>query len=92
MGCPDVHYKIMCQRFVKMIYGRKPFNMSADIEEFEKIIRGMDHTPDYYFNAGSVARGYLDEIHENGDAVNAYIGGLNDFCQLIGLDEDDEDE
>ena len=41
-----------------------------------------------------IARGYLDEIHENGDAVNAYIGGLNQFCWLIGLDneEDDNDE
>ena len=41
-----------------------------------------------------IARGYLDEIHKNGDAVNAYIGGLNQFCWLIGLDneEDDNDE
>ena len=93
MGCPDVSYKIMCQRFDKMIYGRNDIDLSADMKELENRIQGIEHTPEYYFNAGVIARGYLDEIHENGDAVNAYIGGLNQFCLLIGLDgEDDEDE
>ena len=54
----------------------------------------MEHTSEYYFDAGVIAAECLDEIHEKGDAVNAYIGGLNQFCWLIGLDneEDDNDE
>ena len=93
MGCPDVSYKIMCQRFDKMIYSRNDIDLSADMKELENRIKSKEHTPEYYFNAGVIARGYLDEIHENGDAVNAYIGGLNQFCWTIGLDgEDDEDE
>ena len=91
MGCPDVHYKIMCHRFDKLIYSRKDIDLSADIKELENRIQSKEHTPEYYFNAGVIARGYL---HKNGDAVNAYIGGLNQFCWLIGLDneEDDNDE
>lgn len=94
MGCTDISYKIMCQRFDKLIYSRKDIDLSADIKDLENRIQSKEHTPEYYFNAGVIARGYLDEIHENGDAVNAYIGGLNQFCWLIGLDneEDDNDE
>lgn len=80
--------------FDKLIYSRKDIDLSADIKELENRIQSKEHTPEYYFNAGVIARGYLDEIHKNGDAVNAYIGGLNQFCWLIGLDneEDDDDE
>ena len=93
MGCTDISYKIMCQHFDKLIYSRKNIDLSADIKELENRIQSKEHTPEYYFNAGVITRGYLDEIHENGDAVNAYIGGLNEFCNLIGLDgEVDDDE
>lgn len=70
MGCPDISYKIMCQRFDKLIYSRKDIDLSADIKELENRIQSKEHTPEYYFNAGVIARGYLDEIHKNGDAVN----------------------
>jgi hypothetical protein len=94
MGNPDVHYKIMCQKFDRTIYNRKAVDISANIEELEERIRSMEHTSEYYFDAGVIAAECLDEIHEKGDAVNAYIGGLNQFCWLIGLDneEDDNDE
>lgn len=92
MGNPDVHYKIMCQKFDRKIYNRKAVDISANIEELEERIRSMEHTSEYYFDAGVIAAEYLDEIHEKGDAVNAYIGGLNKFCRLVGLYKDEEDE
>lgn len=92
MGNPDVHYKIMCQKFDRTIYNRKAVDTSANIEELEERIRNMEHTSEYYFDAGVIAAEYLDEIHEKGDTVNAYIGGLNKFCRLVGLYKDEEDE
>ena len=36
MGCPDISYKIMCQRFDKLIYSRKDIDLSADIKRVGK--------------------------------------------------------
>lgn len=45
MGCPDISYKIMCQRFDKLIYSRKDIDLSADIKELENRIQSKEHTP-----------------------------------------------
>lgn len=86
--------KLCVRNLIEKIYNRKAVDISANIEELEERIRSMEHTSEYYFDAGVIAAECLDEIHKKGDAVNAYIGGLNQFCWLIGLDneEDDNDE
>ena len=87
MGCTDVSYKIMCQRLYKKIYGNKECKNIEDIEALEDKIKNAIHDNEFYFQAGVTAMGYLSEIEEKCDEVNAYIGGLNDFCVLIGLDK-----
>lgn len=91
MGNPDIHYKAMCRLFDRVIYNRENTDTSADIEELEKRIQDKEHTPEYYFNAGIAAGQHYDDICDNNDAYNAYLGGLSKFCWLIGLDVEDED-
>lgn len=46
---------------------------------------------DFYFFGGRAAQVVVDEsIDEGSDGMTACCGGLNDFCEFLGVDLDEE--
>lgn len=85
-------YKIMCQRLCKAIYGSKACEYAKDIEYIETAIKIADHDNYFYFSAGATVMEYLNGIKENDEEFQDYIDGINDFYDLIGLHNYDDEE
>ena len=89
MGCPDVYYKRILILFLR--------NLGVDIsvselseDDLESMVLLKKQTiteKEFYYEAGlSVAR-TIDEIviNDSCDKINACIGGLSNFEELIGI-------
>lgn len=95
MGCPHVYYKQALQSFAYALaymedakLAKKLFE-ETDEEKLENFIlqkKKQMKEKEFYYDAGRASQLVLDEAEEECcDALNASIGGINEFERFIGL-------
>lgn len=89
MGSPMWSYEDMVREADRVITYRNKRDEDTSIEDLELRLKSYDHDNEFYFNCGIAAANITDDIFANGgcDDLNAAIGGLTMFRDLIGLEE-----
>ena len=100
MGCPHIYYI----RALQMLAHALAYDINVklarelsdeqDIEKLEKYIsarRAEISDKEFYYTAGRATQYVFEEADQEGcDALNASCGGITEFEDFIGLEEEDE--
>ena len=88
MGNPKWSYDDMVREAYRVVNWDKKVDES--VEELELRLKACDHDNNFYFNCGIAASNVANDICMNGscDEMNAMIGGLSMFKDLIGLEDE----
>jgi len=93
MGSVTFYYEKLCKKTLAQLYYHK-FTEKRDfsnfsITEIENLLRNWNHDNEFYFQCGAVFVMVSAEANEEGsDALNALIGSIPMFEDIIGLNED----
>lgn len=101
MGNPSIYYKRSLQNFAHCLAAEdNNFSLAKKLYEEESeevledfILQKKDEIDEklFFYDAGRTCQVVIQEAYEEGcDALNASIGGLNEFEYFIGICEDDE--
>lgn len=88
MGNPRWSYDEMVREADRIITESKKVDKDVPIENLELRLKSYKHDNEFYFNCGVAVANVIDDIFANGgcDDLNATIGGLTMFRDLIGLE------
>lgn len=99
MGCPDIYYTRALQYFSHCLAFAESIKLAKELAEetsndkLESFIlqkKEMVSEKEFYFNAGRTFQLVMDEAEQEGtDAMNASIGGLNDFAYFVGVEDEE---
>lgn len=91
MGNPKWSYDDMVREAYRVVNWNKKVDECSEVEELELRLKACEHDNNFYFNCGVAASNVANDICMNGscDEMNAMIGGLSMFKDLIGLEEND---
>ena len=89
MGNPRWSCNEMIREADRIITESKKVDKDTPIGDLELRLKSHDHDNEFYFNCGVAAANVSNDIFENGgcDDLNAAIGGLAMFRDLIRLDD-----
>lgn len=89
MGSLNNSYRKICFESYCLFYDNAKINQNISLEEIEKILQNMEHDNKFYYKCGVAAEKVFNEIlqTEGCDTINASIGGLDMFENLIGLND-----
>lgn len=98
MGNPDIYYKKALKYFVYSLIFVENAKLAEELfeepskEKLESIIlqkKAQMNEKHFFYVAGRVTQLIIDEADNEGcDALNASIGGLNQFEYFIGLESE----
>lgn len=92
MGCPDVYYKKILILFLRNLgVAINILELSEDnLESMVLLEKQNISEKDFYYEAGLAVAQIISEsvFDDSCDKVNACIGGLVDFEELIGIGEE----
>ena len=102
MGCPHIYYIRALQMLAHALaYDINPklareLSEEQDVKVLEKyvLVRKSELTDrQFYYTAGRATQYVFEEAEEDCcDALNASIGGIAEFEDFIGLEEEDAEE
>ena len=94
MGNPRWSCNEMIREADRIITESKKVDKDTPIGDLELRLKSHDHDNEFYFNCGVAAANVSNDIFENGgcDDLNAAIGGLAMFRNLIRLDDSKEEK
>ena len=89
MGNPKWSYDDMVREADRIITESMKVDKDTPIEDLELKLKAFNHDNNFYFNCGIAASNVANDICMNGsfDEMNAMIGGLSIFEDLIGLED-----
>lgn len=89
MGNPKWSYDDMVREADRIITESMKVDKDTSVEDLELRLKACDHDNNFYFNCGIAASNVANDICMNGscDEMNAMIGGLSMFADLIGLED-----
>ena len=90
MGNPKWSYDDMVREAYRVINWNKKLNECSEVKDLELRLKACDHDNNFYFNCGIAVSNVVKDICMNGscDEMNAMIGGLSMFEDLIGLEDE----
>lgn len=90
MGNPRWSYDDMVREADRIITESMKVDKDTPVEDLELRLKACDHDNNFYFNCGFAASNVASNICMNGscDEINAMIGGLSMFGDLIGLEDE----
>jgi hypothetical protein len=90
MGNPRWSYDDMVREADRIITESMKVDKDTPVEDLELRLKAFDHDNNFYFNCGFAASNVASNICMNGscDEMNAMIGGLSMFGDLIGLEDE----
>ena len=90
MGNPKWSYEDMVREADRLIRDSNETDEETCLEELELRMKSYEHDSEFYFNCGVAFANISSDIIENGgcDEMNAAIGGMVLFRDLIGLEEE----
>lgn len=90
MGNPKWSYDDMVREADRIIIESMKVDKDTPVEELELRLKTCDHDNNFYFNCGIAASNVANDICMNGscDEMNAMLGGLSMFKDLIGLEDE----
>lgn len=93
MGNPRWSYDEMVREADRIITESKEVDEDTPIENLEVRLKSYKHDSEFYFNCGIAAANISNDIFSNSgcDDLNAAIGGLAMFRDLIGLEGEEID-
>lgn len=89
MGSPMWSYEDMVREADRIIIESMKVDEDTPIEDLELRLKSYKHDSEFYFNCGIAATKVVNDICMNGscDEINAMIGGLSMFEDLIRLED-----
>lgn len=90
MGNPKWSYDDIVREADRIITESMKVDKDTPVEDLELRLKACDHDNNFYFNCGIAVSNVASNICMNGscDEINAMIGGLNMFADLIGLEDE----
>lgn len=90
MGNPKWSYDDIVREADRIITESMKVDKDTTVEDLELRLKVCDHDNNFYFNCGIAASNVVNTICMNGscDEMNAMIGGLSMFEDLIGLEDE----
>jgi len=90
MGNPKWSYDDMVREACRVMSLDKKIDKCGEVEDLELRLKACDHDNKFYFNCGIAASNVANDICINGscDEMNAMLGGLSMFEDLIGLEDE----
>ena len=90
MGNPKWSYDDMVREAYRVVNGDKKIDECSEVEDLELWLKACEHDNSFYFNCGIAASNVANDICMNGscDEMNAMLGGLSMFEDLIGLEDE----
>lgn len=87
MGNPKWSYDDMVREADRIITESMEVDKDTPVEDLELRLKAYNHDNNFYFNCGIAASNVANDICVNGscDEMNAMIGGLSMFEDLIGV-------
>lgn len=87
MGNPKWSYDDMVREADRIITESMEVDKDTPVEDLELRLKAYNHDNNFYFNCGIAASNVANDICVNGscDEMNAIIGGLSMFEDLIGV-------
>ena len=89
MGNPRWSYDEIVREADRIITESMKVDKDTPVEDLELRLKACDHDNNFYFNCGIAVSNVASNICMNGscDEINAMIGGLNMFADLIGVED-----
>lgn len=94
MGNPKWSYNDMMREAYRAVNCDKKIDECSEVEDLELRLKACKHDNEFYFKCGIAATKIVNDICTNGscDEINAMIGGLSMFEDLIELEGEKIDE
>lgn len=92
MGSVTFYYEKLCRKTLAQLYyhkftGKRDFN-DFSIAEIENLLLNWNHDNEFYFQCGAAFAMVSAEANKEGsDALNALIGSIPMFEDIIGLND-----
>mgnify|MGYP004532950725 CR=1 FL=1 len=90
MGNPKLSYYDMVREACRFVNWGKKVNECSEVKDLELRLKTCKHNNEFYFKCGIAATKVVNDICTNGscDEMNAMLGGLSMFENLIGLEDE----
>jgi len=90
MGNPKWSYDNMVKEACRIITESMKVDKDTPVEDLELRLKACNHDNNFYFDCGIAASNVANDICMNGscDEMNAMLGGLSMFEELIGLEDE----
>lgn len=90
MGNPKWSYDDLIREADRIITHSKKIDEDTPVQELEKRVKVYPHDNEFYFICGIACANIMNDILVNGgcDELNAAIGGMSMFKEMIGIKDD----